>query len=157
MEPEIIVMELLRKIWKMVPYSARLLIIRTFQDKFTVSVVALVENPEGRVLVLDHFIRPGSTWGLPGGFIEPDEVPESAVGRELNEETGLQISEVRLVSVRTIRRHVEILFRAKAEGEPVVGSREIRSAGWFAVDSLPEGMNEHQKDLVRSLTKVRKN
>lgn len=144
-------METARKIWKFVPYRVRLLLIRTFQDKFTVSVVALVENDAGMVLVLDHYLRPGSTWGLPGGFIEPKEPPETAIKRELKEETGLDIVNVTLLEIRTIRRHIEILFRAKAEGEPVIGSREIRGAGWFPADSLPEDMSDHQKETVRRI------
>ncbi|HUF02925.1 MAG TPA: NUDIX hydrolase [Aridibacter sp.] len=140
--------EIARKIWKVLPYRARLFVIRAWQDKFTVSVVALVVNSKGEVLILDHFLRPGSSWGLPGGFIDPGEPPETAVWRELKEETGLEISEVSLVEVRTIRRHVEILFRARGEGEPVLGGREIRAAKWFTAENLPADMYDHQRETI---------
>lgn len=142
-------------IWKVLPYRARLFAIRTVQDKFTVSVVALVVNPAGEVLVLDHFLRPGSSWGLPGGFIDPGESPEAAVRRELKEETGLEISDVSLLEVRTIRRHVEILFRAKGDGEPVLGGREIRAARWFKAEDLPSDMYDHQREMIiRELERI---
>ena len=71
------------RIWKVIPYRVRLKIIRLTQPKFTVSTVAIVLNPAQEVLILDHFIRPGATWGLPGGFIEVDEYPDEAIKREL--------------------------------------------------------------------------
>jgi ADP-ribose pyrophosphatase YjhB (NUDIX family) len=145
------VLEFARKIWRFLPYKTRLMIIRATQNKFTVSVVALVVGGDGRVLVLDHYVRPGSSWGLPGGFIDPGEPPLHAVKREIMEETGLELVSVELVEVRTIRRHIEILFKAEAKGTASVSSREIRALGWFEPDDLPEEMNENQKELVRKL------
>ena len=124
------------------------MLVRATQKKFTVSVVALIRNSEGKVLLLDHLIRPGASWGLPGGFVEPSEQPEDAIVRELLEETGLSIESVRLVEVRTIGRHVEVLFHARAEGDPVPGSREIRSAGWFRSSELPEDLSEVQRRKI---------
>lgn len=133
------------------PYRMRLSLIRITQDKFTVSVVALVINEDRQVLVLDHYVRPGSSWGLPGGFIDPNESPIEAVRREIREETGLELESPELVEVRTIRRHIEILFRARARGDASVKSREIRALGWFGPDELPAKMSETQKRLVQKL------
>lgn len=128
------------------------MLVRATQKKFTVSAVALIRNNDGKVLLLDHFIRPGASWGLPGGFVEPFEQPDEAIVRELMEETGLEIGSVRLAEVRTIGRHVEVLFHARANGDPVPGSREIRDAGWFAADELPEDLSEVQrKRILREL------
>ena len=146
-------LELARKIWRFIPYKMRLLLIRVTQDKFTVSVVALIINSEKKALILDHYIRPGSSWGLPGGFIEPAEEPSEAIRREIREETGIELGEVELMEVRTVRRHIEILFLARSDGEARIGSREIRDLGWFSADDLPGGMNERQKDLVRKMTR----
>lgn len=53
------------------------------------AVRALVLDPVDRVLLV-RFEFPGATvWGLPGGGIEPDEEPLSALRRELVEELGL--------------------------------------------------------------------
>ncbi|MCO6509903.1 MAG: NUDIX hydrolase [Aridibacter famidurans] len=148
-------LEIARKIWKVLPYRARLFVVRTAQDKFTVSAVGLVVNSKGEVLVLDHFLRPGSSWGLPGGFIDPGEAPETAVKRELKEETGLDISDVSLLEVRTIKRHVEILFLAKGNGEPVLAGREIRAAQWFKAEDLPDDMYDHQRErIIRELERI---
>lgn len=150
---QIMLLELARKIWRIVPYRVRLLLIRATQDKFTVSVVALIINSEKKALVLDHYIRPGSSWGLPGGFIEPFEEPSEAIRREIREETGIELGDVELIEVRTVRRHIEILFLAHSDGEAKIGSLEIRDLGWFSAEELPAEMNERQKDLVREMVR----
>lgn len=144
-----ILLEIAKRVWRLLPYWARLFAIRSWQKKFTVSVVALVTDPEGRVLVLDHYLRPRSTWGLPGGFVDPSEPPTDAICRELMEETGIEISGLELLEVRTIRKHIEILFRAEADAVAEVKSREIRAAGWFTLDELPDDMPKHQKERIR--------
>ncbi len=135
------------------PYKMRLRVIRLTQRKFTASVVGVIINEKNEVLILDHYLRPGASWGLPGGFLDPNEKPEDAVKRELFEETGLELKNIELIHVRAIRQHLEILFRAEGVGKAKVNSREIKDLGWFASDKLPEEMNEFQKKLVRDIIK----
>src|SRR6478672_5036111 len=99
------------KIWRAAPPFVRTYVVRATQKTFTVSVGAIVTNAEGKVLLLDHVLRPASGWGIPGGFINTGEQPAEALKRELAEEIGLEIKEVELLRVRTFHRHVEILFR----------------------------------------------
>lgn len=142
---------LIKLTWKNLPYYLRLRVVRLTQKKFTASVVAIVTNQKEEVLVLDHLIRPGSSWGLPGGFLEADEDPEEAIKREIMEETGLELEGIRLIQIRTIRKHLEMLFRAEGVGTAEIRSREIKNLGWFRLDDFPEEMSEGQKELVREL------
>lgn len=137
--------------WKKLPHRVRLQIIRITQKKFTASVVAIVTNANKEVLILDHYIRPGASWGLPGGFLEPNEHPHEGIKRELFEETGLELENVKLIRIRTIRKHIEVLFRAEAFDEGKVMSREIKDLGWYSLDKMPEKMSDSQKELVRSM------
>lgn len=137
-------------IWRFMPIGLRLKVIRLSQPKFTVSVVAIVLNNENKVLVLDHYIRPGATWGLPGGFIEPGETPETAIKREMFEETQLEVKNPELLRIRTLRKHIEILFFARTEGEVELKTSEIRDYGWFKKSSLPNGMSDLQRNLVKT-------
>lgn len=141
--------KILGKIWKSSPPFFRASFVRLTQKTFTVSVGAIVTNGEGKVLLLDHVLRPASGWGIPGGFINHGEQPEEAVKREICEEIDLEIENVRLIRAHTYRRHVEILFRAEASGEGKVQSFEIRQVKWFALDEMPEEMSRAQKRLIR--------
>ena len=140
--------------WKILPPWLRLKIIRATQQKFTVSAAAVVMNGDGKVLLLNHLLRPYSGWGLPGGFVTAKEQAEDAIKRELLEETGIRIENVEMFRVRTIARHIEILFRATASTEGTVQSREIVELRWFGVNELPEGLPQSQKEIVRNILSV---
>lgn len=131
------------------PRYVRRKIVRATQETFTVSAAAIITNEKNEVLLLDHVLRTASGWGIPGGFMSSGEQPENALRREINEETGLELKELKLISVRTINRHIEILFRARAVGEAKVKSREIKSAVWFKTNELPEKMSKTQKAIIR--------
>lgn len=135
------------------PPFLRLKIIRTTQQKFTVSVAAIVLNKKGELLLLNHTMRPRFNWGIPGGFINSGEQPETSVRRELREETGIELENIELIRVRTINRHIEILFRAKGKGKAEVKSHEIKDVGWFNPDNLPDEMSDVQKEIIRKFFK----
>ena len=137
--------------WKILPPWLRLRIIRATQQKFTVSAAAIILNERREVLLLNHVLRPFSGWGLPGGFLTGGEQPEEAIRREIREETGIELGDLRMFRIRTLERHVEMLFTATAVGEPVVRSREILELGYFDVDSMPENMSGAQKRLIEKV------
>ena len=79
------------------------------------------------------------------------EQPEEAIRRELQEETGIELENLKMLGVKTIGRHVEILFSAVTAGEASVQSREILGLGWFTKNNLPEHLPASQKDVIRRL------
>ena len=135
--------------WKLLPAWVRLRLIRGTQAKFTVSTAAIITNSKRQVLLLNHVLRPFSGWGLPGGFVSRGEGPESAIRREIQEETWIDLDDVEIFRIRTIDRHVEILFTATAIGEPEIRSGEILDLGWFDVGTMPEEMSSAQKEIIR--------
>ena len=92
--------------WKTLPSWLRLSIIRATQQNFTVSAAAIITNAGGEVLLLNHLLRPYSGWGLPGGFLTASEQPEEAIRRELREETGLELENLRMF-MQKVGAHVE--------------------------------------------------
>ena len=64
-----------------------------------VTVGALIADPEGRVLVVKTH-KWGDRYGIPGGKIEEGETMEAAVHREVKEETGLTVFDVRFALVQ---------------------------------------------------------
>jgi 8-oxo-dGTP pyrophosphatase MutT (NUDIX family) len=60
------------------------------------SAAVAARDAQGRVLLVRHAI---GAWVLPGGSIEPGEVPADTAVREMWEETGLVVRLTRLVGV----------------------------------------------------------
>jgi ADP-ribose pyrophosphatase YjhB (NUDIX family) len=125
--------------------------VRLTQTKFTVSAAAVIFNEKSEVLLLDHVLRPRSGWGLPGGFLDAEEQPADALKREILEETGLSLVGLRLYSIRTAGRHIEIVYVASAEGDARPRSREIYGLGWFGADNLPDGLPSSQAAMICSV------
>ena len=61
------------------------------------SVMGVVYDAQSRVLLVRQ--SADALWSTPGGVIEPDETPATAVVREVREETGLETTIVRLLGV----------------------------------------------------------
>ncbi len=143
--------DLIGGIWRHVPRALRRMTMRMTHARFTVTAAAIVVDTQGRVLLLKHRFRPGTGWGIPGGFIEAEEQPDEAVRRELREEVGLELAGVELVTTRafTKPRQIEIVFRCHPKGDALPQSIEIRKASWFSIDSLPEGLPLDQRKLIR--------
>ena len=61
------------------------------------SVGAVVVNDHGQILLLrrHRFITDSWGWEVPAGWIEPGEDPESAIKREIEEETGYTVGKLR--------------------------------------------------------------
>jgi 8-oxo-dGTP pyrophosphatase MutT (NUDIX family) len=136
------------KIWKILPRSVRRLTVRLSQTNFTISVAAIVINDKREVLLLDHVLRPRSGWGFPGGFLDAGEQAADAIKREVKEETGIGLTELRLYRVLVRGNHVEIIFSAKPVGDAQVLSSEIYKLGWFGTDDFPDGTTLAQKMLI---------
>lgn len=138
-------------VWKKIPFGLRRTIVRATQASFTVSAAAIITNSDKEVLLLDHVIRPNSGWGLPGGFLEQGEQPEAGIRREITEETGLELFDLKLLRVRTVGSHIEILFTASTKGEPRIDRNEIKGFGWFRHGQLPAKMNQAQMYLIETV------
>lgn len=136
------------KFWKILPRSVRRFTVRLSQSNFTVSVAAIVVNDKREVLLLNHVLRPHSGWGYPGGFLDADESAADAIKREIKEETGIDLDDVRLYRVLVRGNHIEIVFSAQPVGEPQVLSSEIYELGWFGTEALPDGTTIAQKMMI---------
>ena len=137
--------------WRRTPASLKKWAVRFTQARFTVTVGAIVIGHAGRVLLLHHRFRPGSGWGIPGGFVEEGEQPEAALRRELREEVGLEIQDLKLFTTRAFKKpqQIEIVFRCQALGETEQLSFEIKRAAWFYPHELPKEIPSEQTRLIK--------
>ena len=143
--------DLMGAIWRRVPRTLKRWTMRMSNPRFAVTAGAIITDNRGRVLLLKHRFRPGTGWGMPGGFMNEGEQPEDALPRELREEVGLEVENVKLFTTRAFKvpRQVEIVFTARAIGDTSELNYEIQKAGWFLVNELPPELPKDQAQLIK--------
>jgi 8-oxo-dGTP diphosphatase len=143
--------ELLGGVWRRMPPALKRWTMIVSNSRFAVTAGAVITDDRGRVLLLKHRFRPGSGWGIPGGYIEKGEQPEDALRRELREEAGLELESVAVLTTRTFRKpqQVEIVFVCRAAGVPNQLNYEIVKAQWFSANELPKSLPKDQAELIK--------
>jgi NAD+ diphosphatase len=100
----------------------------------------LVERQDGRALLARNARWPGGMYSCLAGFVEPGETVEAAVRREVGEEVGITIDNLRYHGSQPwpFPHSLMIGFHASyAGGEIRCDDNEIADAQWFAPDDLP--------------------
>ncbi|RYY63400.1 MAG: NUDIX hydrolase, partial [Chitinophagaceae bacterium] len=96
-------------------------------------------------------------WALPGGFVQPDESLETAVRRELEEETGVRVHYLEQLFTfgepgRDPRQRViSVAYFALVKSsryQELRASTDAEEAQWFPIGALPKLAFDH-KDIVR--------
>jgi NAD+ diphosphatase len=104
------------------------------------AVIMLVTDPDDRCLLARNVAWPGRRVSILAGFVEPGESAEQAVAREVDEETGIKVTNVRYVGSQPwpMPRSLMLGFRADAPaGQDIVpDAEEIAEAYWFSREGL---------------------
>jgi ADP-ribose pyrophosphatase YjhB (NUDIX family) len=84
-------------------------------------------------------------WGLLGGFVDRDETLQEAVKREVMEESGYQVQNIKLLTIRDNperphddRQNIYFVFLSEATDKITNHDWEIEDLQWFAFDEIPE-------------------
>jgi 8-oxo-dGTP pyrophosphatase MutT (NUDIX family) len=110
-------------------------------DALLTAALVVIERADGKVLAVSRK-EDRTDFGLPGGKLEPCELPEEAAARELWEETGVRVDPMALRRVfvgraRTPGR-IAVAFMAESfVGTPM--SREGAAVEWVSWDVLLRG------------------
>ena len=111
-----------------------------------VGVAVLVTRAEQVLLLKRQNVHGHGSWCPPGGHLEQGELPEVCARREVEEETGAQIDNIRFIGITNDifaeyeRHYITIWMVGKYQsGEIILGSPyEMSEVRWFAWDDLPE-------------------
>ena len=125
---------------------------RRFQARYTIGVVGVILDDQGRVLIVEHVLHPDFPWGLPGGWIGEDEDPRAGLLRELREELQLPARVKRILHVaKPIANHIDMAFLCEARGPIGALSRELLDHRWATPDRLPAMHKFHRKSIEIAL------
>lgn len=105
----------------------------------SVADVLVVEN--NKVLLVQQKQQYAyGLWGFPGGHLEPGETSQEAVVREIQEELGAVLMQVKPFKVTRIELPSGTLelntFTGILRGPVVLEDHELMAYGWFSLESL---------------------
>lgn len=125
----------------------------------TADCVVITKESDPQVLLIQRGGEPfKGYWAFPGGFMEMDETTEQCAIRELEEETGLRITDVKQIGAyskvdRDPRgRTITVAYLARIDAPiDVKGLDDAANAQWFPLSSLPQLAFDHadiMKDAI---------
>jgi NAD+ diphosphatase len=105
------------------------------------AVITLVERDDGRALLARNARWPTAMYSCLAGFVEPGESVEAAVRREVYEEVGIQVDDLRYYRSQPwpFPHSLMLGFHARyCGGALACDGVEIAEADWFAPEALPQ-------------------
>ena len=103
------------------------------------AIIVLVERGGELLLARSRHFLPGM-YSVLAGFVEPGETLEEAVVREVREEVGVTVKDIKYFGSQPwpFPHSLMIGFTATyVGGEISLSDDEIENAGWFTIDNLP--------------------
>ena len=142
---------ILLKIWSVLPSWMQEFLSRLIRPLFQVFVAAVIFNSEKQILLVKSTYQRHYPWGLPGGSLEYGESPESAVVREVLEETGLTVEVKKFLFIKTwLPDRVGIYYLCDIMDGTFRSNAEVSEMGCFPLDNPPM-VTPLDRDLIENL------
>ena len=130
----------------------------------TADCVVVTRENEPKVLLIQRGNPPfKGCWAFPGGFMNMDETTEQCAIRELEEETGLKVSELQQIGAyskldRDPRgRTVTVAYLVRINVPiAVIGQDDAAKAEWFPLSTLPSLAFDHE-DIMQDAIRLMNN
>lgn len=116
-----------------------------FYPRISPSIIVLIHNGDDILMARSPHFTPGA-FGLIAGFVEAGENAEDAVHREVDEEVGIKIKNLRYFGSQPWPFPDSLMLGFIAEydsGELNIDHEEIEIAGWYHYDNLPGRPSYH--------------
>ena len=118
----------------------------------TIGVKCLIQNQNSEYLLIKTTYS-GDYWTIPGGGCYRKESLEDTAMREVKEEVGVHITELKqlgsYVSEAEYKKDTVYLYTAKTQQAEIIRNpREIAEAKWFSKDSIPQSRSRSLKEIL---------
>lgn len=121
----------------------------------TTDCIVITNEPTPKVLLIQRANEPyKGCWAFSGGFMDMDETTEQCAIRELKEETGLDVTDIKQIGCyskvdRDPRgRTITVAYLAIIdEPKKVTGLDDAAKAEWFPLSALPPLAFDHEEIL----------
>lgn len=113
---------------------------RVFYAPLHPAVIVAVER-EGKLLLAHNARMPVKRYSVLAGFVEPGESLERTVAREIMEEVGIEVEDIRYFGSQSWPFPCSLMLGFTARwkrGELHPDGVELDDADWYAPDALPE-------------------
>ena len=136
-----------------------------FIAKTEAEVAMAIANPDGRILLITKAFYPEGVYRIPTGKLKTGEDPDSALRRELVEETGFELADHDCLGVirytfhsgadiRTFTSHLYLIHaegepESRDEGEQITGFRWIPISDLSAVTDQLRNLSDRWADWGR--------
>lgn len=110
-----------------------------------VVIMLVVDQDRDRVLMGRQPSWPAHRFSALAGFVEPGESLEAAVAREVGEESGVQVGEVRYVASQPWPFPLSLMLGFEADfasGEAAPSDAELEAVRWFSRDEVAAAAGE---------------
>ena len=128
----------------------------------TADCIVMTREDDPKVLLIERGHEPfKGCWAFPGGFMNMDETTEQCAIRELEEETGLKINEIKQIGAyskvdRDPRgRTITVAYLALVDAPlPVSGQDDAAKAQWFSIKNLPKLAFDHDDIIHDAINRI---
>jgi NAD+ diphosphatase len=104
------------------------------------AIIVLIER-DNKILLARSHRHPPDRFSVLAGFVEPGETLEEATAREIYEEVGIRVKNIRYFGSQPwpFPNSLMIAFTCEyAGGDIVLEEAEMAEAAWFTADALPK-------------------
>lgn len=133
------------------------------KDYIGVGVFAVIQNSADKILLAKKLKSEKrlkeyeNMWSMPGGTVDLGETAESALIREIKEETGLEIKIKKFLGyndyIKQDRHWIALNFLVHTELDNFINNEpdKIAEMRWFAKDDIPENISSFTEECLGEL------